>query len=248
MFDACLYLLSVSYCLVHRFSLVQIDVSVPNCLLMETNFVEVLDEPCHKPIIQNARINVFVAKLPRKNITMYHRHKEDTVYVVISGSQCKAQLIGADAYLQDYVTGDCFAAQHSIKPIIHRVECLDESPSDAWFIGSEILTKKVLISHSILNNHCYIHIPEINIIGCRVYRLKLVCKETTDYHTLNFSGVFISLSNGHLDVHCTEVDRDFPVTSGAIKLGYVCWFDGPISLAIKNTGLDFFEAVILELS
>lgn len=219
-----------------------------NCEREEANFVEVLDEPCHKPFIQNPRINVFIAKLARNNTTMYHRHKEDTVYVVIAGSYCITQLLGSDVHAQEYVTGDCFSAEHRLKPMIHRVECLSESPSDAWFIGSEILQNKSFVSDMVLEHNNYTPISKIKIPGCRVYRLQLTPHETTGNHLINFSGVFISLTNGQLEINNEKCDQHFPLSSGTIEMGYVTWFDGPVRFEIQNLGSVTYEAILLLLA
>ena len=218
-----------------------------NCDSNQSTFVEVLDEPCHKPFIRNARVNIFVAKLARNNITMYHRHKEDTVYVVMAGSRCRTQLLGADVCGQEYTTGDCFSAEHRLKHIIHRVECLDESPSDAWFVGTEILQPKASVFDIVLKPKQYTPISKVNIRGCRAFRLELASHETTGNHSLSFSGVFISLANGDLEINNEEIEKEFPLSSGTVSKGYVAWFDGPIRFEIRNVGSAAYEAIILLL-
>lgn len=223
-------------------------INLSNCDLEQASFVEVLDEPCHKPFIQNSRINVFIAKLARNNTTLYHRHKENTVYVVIAGSLCRTQVLGSDVRAQEYLTGDCFTAEHRLKPMIHRVECLNESPSDAWFVGSEILQDKAFDSDMILEHkHCN-PISTVNVPGCRVYRMKLSSQETTGNHLLKTSGVFISLINGELQINCDESSQHFPLASGIIDMGHVTWFDGPVQFEIRNVGSVSYEAILLLLS
>ncbi|CAF3745226.1 unnamed protein product [Rotaria sp. Silwood1] len=218
------------------------------CSLAEVDFVEVLDEAHHVPIIRKPRVNVFIAKVARNRTTMFHRHKENTVYVVIASSRCITQLLGSNILPQEYTAGDCFAGEYRLKPIIHRVECLDESPSDAWFVGTEILHNKQFLSGTILQHNHYSYISNINLPGCRAYRLKLIPNETTDFHLLNFSGVIVSLANTHLEINSGKIDQNFPLTSGTVEMGYVTWFDGPIWLEIKNIGSNNYEAIILELA
>lgn len=224
------------------------DANTFECPSTGIDFVEVLDEPCHKPVIRNLRVNVFVAKLARNNETMYHRHKENTVYVVVAGSRCRTQLLGSDTVPQEYITGDCFSAEHRLKPIIHRVKCLNESSSDAWFVGTEILQNKPFLSDSVFQHNQYDHISKITIPGCRAYRLKLIPNETTGYHLLNFSGVFISMANSQLEINSGEINQYFPLSSGTVEVGHVIYFDGPVWLEIKNIDSVTYEAIILELA
>lgn len=217
------------------------------CRSAQADFVEVLDDPYHLPVILNSRVHVFTAKIPRNVTTLFHRHKENTVYAIIAGSLCNTQLLGSDILVQEFTTGDCYDEEFRSKPIIHRVECLMESPSEAWFLASEILENKQFLSNTTLLPIQYSHIPNITIPGCRGYRLKLVPNETTGYHLLNFSGVFISMKNSVLEINTETVNRNFPLSSGNVDMGYAAWLDGPIWLELKNIGSVHYEAIILEL-
>jgi hypothetical protein len=120
---------------------------------------------------------------------------------------------------------------------------LNESFSDACFVGSEILQNKPFLSDHIFQHHRYEHIPKINILGCRAYRLKLDSNQTTGHHLFNFSGVFISLTNGQL-----EINENFPLPSGTVEPGHVTYFEGPIGLEMKNIGPAIYQAILLELA
>ncbi|UJR13240.1 hypothetical protein I4U23_000262 [Adineta vaga] len=214
----------------------------------ETDFVEVLDEPYHKPYIRNSCVNIFVAKLPRNTMTMYHRHNQNTIYVVIAGSYCKTQILGSNICGQEYVSGDCFSGEYRTEPLIHRVECLNESLTDAWFVGTEILQEKSFVSDSIFEHTRYIPISKVNIPGCRAYRLKLASNETTGTHLCSFSGIFISLTNGQLKITNEDVQQRFPLSSGSIEKGYVTWFDGPVQFELQNMGSEMYEAILILLA
>ena len=223
-------------------------VNSPNSGAKEADFVEVLDEPYHKPFIQNLRVNIFIAKVDRNRTTLYHRHKENTVYTVVAGSYCETQVLGADVRVQEYVIGDCFSGEYRLEPLIHRVECLNESPSDAWFVGCEILQDNSFVSENVLEHNHYIPISKVNIPGCRAYRLRLALQETTRKHFLHFSGVFISLTNGELQINNEELEQQFPLSTGIIEKGHVTWFDGPIEFEIQNVGSTVYEAILLLLA
>lgn len=221
-------------------------INLPNSTMNEIDFVEVLDEPYHKPLIQNSHVNIFIAKLDRNQTTMYHRHKENTVYTVIAGSLCNTQILGADVREQEYVTGDCFSGEYRLHPLIHRVECLNESSANAWFVGCEILQDKAFVSADVLEHNHWIPISTVNITGCRAYRLKLAPQETTGKQLIDSSGVFISLTDGKLQINNDKLEQQqFPLSTGIIEKGHVTWFDGTIQLEIQNMNSNVYEAILL---
>jgi hypothetical protein len=48
-------------------------------------YVEVSEEPIHLEIFKNESFRVYIATIPSGASTLYHRHSEDTVYVVLEG-------------------------------------------------------------------------------------------------------------------------------------------------------------------
>ncbi|CAF0945859.1 unnamed protein product [Adineta ricciae] len=211
----------------------------------EENFVEVLEEPYHKPFIRNSRVNVFIAKLPRNSVTMYHRHRQNTIYMVIVGSCCQSQVYGSNSCAQEYVSGDCFSGEYRNNPLIHRVECLNESLTDAWFVGIEVLQEKSFPLDNNLEYDKYTPIAKVNLVGCRAYRLKLNANETSGDQLFEFSGIFISLTNGQLKINSKH---DFPLSSGHIDRGHVVWFDGPVQFQLQNVSSELYEAILILFS
>ena len=49
----------------------------------DIEYVDWLDEPHHHNLFENAHTRVYAADLPPGVHTLYHRHKEDTVYVCL---------------------------------------------------------------------------------------------------------------------------------------------------------------------
>lgn len=58
----------------------------------ERKFVPVEQEPLHKEILKNSRIRLYRAVLTPGTRTAYHRHSQDTVYIVCSGGGIKTEL------------------------------------------------------------------------------------------------------------------------------------------------------------
>ena len=51
------------------------------------DWLEVADEPNHKGVFQNEQIRVYVAVIRPGQETSYHRHDQDTLYVVLEGGK-----------------------------------------------------------------------------------------------------------------------------------------------------------------
>ena len=51
--------------------------------MSEERFVEVADEPRHRPLLENEFVRVFDFQLRPGETTLYHRHNEDTFCVAI---------------------------------------------------------------------------------------------------------------------------------------------------------------------
>lgn len=207
-----------------------------------------MDEPWHRPVIRNHRANIFVARIERNKTSLYHRHRENTIYTVMSSAQAHAQLLGQEPAFQQYNAGDCLTGEHRIKPIIHRVRCLPESPIDAWFVGTEVLEVDELGCPSDFEHPNYEILPQVNFPGTKGYRFKLPPKTSTGVHLLNFTGLFISITDGQLLITDDGSTQSFPHASGVIERGYLSWFSGPIQVNIENNGTSEYQSVFYEFA
>jgi len=53
--------------------------------IKSTGYVEVTKESLHTEIYKNEQVRVYIATIPPGISTLYHRHSEDTVYIVLEG-------------------------------------------------------------------------------------------------------------------------------------------------------------------
>jgi hypothetical protein len=51
----------------------------------DNNYVEVAEEPMHVEHFKNEHFRLYIATIPPGESTLYHRHSEDTLYIVLDG-------------------------------------------------------------------------------------------------------------------------------------------------------------------
>lgn len=127
-------------------------------------YVEVADEPLHVEVFRSRRFRAYVAAIPPGTATLYHRHAEDTVYVVVDGGGLRTELRRGSApspmvlprsfslprriclALRYAVTGSVvvpdgmfFAMLNARKETIHRATASIRNRGDLRLMGVEVL-------------------------------------------------------------------------------------------------------------
>lgn len=91
-------------------------------------------------------------------------------------------------------------------------------------------------------------LSKINIPGCRGYEIHLKPKSNINDLEFKISGLFITKTNGDLEINQTDVKNVLPISSGKIKQGEVIWFQGPICFNMGNAGVSNFRAIFIEVA
>ncbi|MDP4093592.1 MAG: hypothetical protein Q8920_09550, partial [Bacillota bacterium] len=65
-------------------------------------YVDVKYEPEHKELFKNRYIRLYRATIKPGGKTLYHRHNEDTVYIVIHGGVIGSQVVGSNRYPMEF--------------------------------------------------------------------------------------------------------------------------------------------------
>ncbi len=100
-------------------------------------YVEVRDEPRHRRRFENAFVRVYDVLVPPGELTLYHRHVEDTLYVSILEATVRDQTFGAAERRTGSVpAGISVCRPHRSEPLIHQVENVGEG--DMRMIGAEV--------------------------------------------------------------------------------------------------------------
>ncbi len=232
------------------------------------NYVEVKDEPDHKEVYKNQQIRIYIAAIRPGHRTLYHRHTEDTVYIVMQGGVIGTQSAGdSRRYPIDFPKsfsfftkvrwgirnlligsvkmpkGFFFCMMHQKQPVIHRASASKDNLEDMIMMGIEI---KKNLNHKdplIFDHDYYKNDYESNTFA--VYRLKLNPGESTGCHTYNFPALIVALKG----IGCLNT-KDF-YSSALKKINMICgefqWYNCKTALNISNIGDGRFEAVMIAL-
>ena len=202
----------------------------------EQDFVEVHDEPRHRFRFTNDVAWVYDVLIPPGDITLYHRHTEDTLYVAIGDAHVCNQALGEEAREGSVDKGTTMVMPHRTEPLIHQVT--NKGSENMRLIGAEVLASPAVTSDTPLEA------PGLTLAKdkerLRAYRLNLAPGETTGLLDCNFSGLLVVLSEGTL-----EIGGDMPRIM-SLEPGAFIWHDGPVRQSFTNCGKTPFEAVLGE--
>ena len=202
----------------------------------EQSFVEVHDEPRHRFRYRNDFAYLYDVLIPPGDITLYHRHTEDTLYVAIGDVHVCNQALGAEPQDGTVAKGTTMVMPHRTKPLIHQVT--NQGDEAMRLIGAEVLASPPVTSDTPLEASGIT--LEADKPRLRAYRVKLEPGETTGPLTCNFSGLLIVISGGTL-----QIDGDAPRVLSLDPAAFI-WHNGPVQQSFTNVGGAPFEAVMGE--
>jgi len=91
----------------------------------QSNVVPVAQEPRHRLALEDQTMRLFDVRIPPGDITLYHSHQRDSVYIPVSGfANLVNQEHGKASKPLLIKTGDVAFAEHSKAPFTHRVSNL----------------------------------------------------------------------------------------------------------------------------
>lgn len=225
--------------------------------------VEVNNEPIHKELFKNQYTRLYLATLQPGERTLYHRHSEDTVYIVIQGGSIGTQDTGnlkrypidfpktfrifskIRFWIRNLLTGSIsmpngffFCMLHKKQPVIHRAIASNNNIKDIILMGIEIINKSDYRNQISLGKEFYQKDYESSTFSA--FRMKLNAGRTTGYHTYDFIGLIIALEGRS----CISTEsRNIKLTSGEFL-----WLEYKTTLNISNIGEGrSFKAIIIAL-
>jgi hypothetical protein len=132
-------------------------------------YVEVTDEPMHKEIFRNENFRIYVALIPPGEPTLYHRHSEDTLYIVFDGGLIKNENYkGCNNYsivfpktfgkfklikmgvqkaffgFVDFFDGSFFLMPNKTNPVIHKATASKKNLKNMQLMGIEIYQNRAV--------------------------------------------------------------------------------------------------------
>ena len=190
------------------------------------DYVEVRDEPFHRHQFQDDRIRLYDVLIPAGKSALYHRHSEDTAYVVVQPSRFRNQTAGAPAIEVDLPPpGTAFFDTQSKTPVIHQVSNIGSV--DGRLIGVELYQVDKTIAREPLSA------PGLTLgqtaPQIRIYNVILEPGQTTGPLNTRFPHLLIA------------------ITDGALKAGDFIWSKEAKELTLTNDGAATFKAVLYEL-
>ena len=99
------------------------------------NCVPVYEEPDHKACLRNDYTYAYRVELTPGQVTLWHRHTEDTVYFAMAATRVQEELPDQDAIVTDVPCGAALSRPHREQTLVHRVT----NASDGGFhmVGAE---------------------------------------------------------------------------------------------------------------
>ncbi|HET8939852.1 MAG TPA: hypothetical protein VFN67_40710 [Polyangiales bacterium] len=229
-------------------------------------FVEVEDEPVHVEQLRNAYVRVYKVSIAPGSVTLYHRHRKDTLYVVLQGGynisdepfrqrqrmpglprslRLRTRLTMAFQRLStgavNIPTATCVMQYHESHPLIHRV-CAPSSNQQALsLLGIEILprdrARTASVDRSPLDAHGFT--LEYRDARVRVHRLRLGPGEATGVKRVEPPALIVPLRG--------RFERRSAVDRARIDPGHVHWLPGHTSLELVNVSALQGEMLLVAL-
>jgi len=202
-------------------------------------FVEVADEPRHHPRLENDFVRVYDFQLRPGEVTLYHRHDEDTFYVAIEPARILDQPFGEAPATEtvSWPAGIAWCRGYGNDPVIHRVT--NSGDETMRVIGAEMRATPAKRAAPPLRAPAYelkYEDPRL-----RVYRLELEPGESTREVTYDFSALFVAVSPTCLSLR--EGSRE---QSRSLDAGDIYWHEGMRTLELQNAGTGRFRAYLAQ--
>ncbi len=205
---------------------------------MEQPWVEVRDEPRHRRRFENEFVRVYDVLVPPGDVTLYHRHTEDTFYVAVNEATVADTTWGApEARTGTAPAGTLLCRPHREKPLIHQVH--NVGVAEMRLIGAEIKATPAVTSAAPITAAGISLTLERDRL--RAYELALAPGESTGPVALSCSTLTVFLTVATLTV--VEDGRARTVIHAP---GDVVWLPGPVDVKLTNVGEEPCRAAIGE--
>ena len=207
--------------------------------MSEENFVEVANEPRHRPRLENEFVRVYDFQLHPGETTLYHRHDADTFYVAIEPARILDQPLGHPPASEtiSWPAGIAWCQGYASKPVIHRVT--NSGTAEMRVIGAEVRRPPPGNPSAPLQSAFYQLKYEDTRV--RVYRLDLAAGEGTGAVHYDFAGLLVANSSSRLEIREGSRSWTQPVAAGDIH-----WHTGQLEAEVTNTGVGPFRAYLAE--
>ena len=202
--------------------------------------VPIDQEPRHKLVFSNELLRIFDTKIPAGDVTLYHTHLADSVFVCIDGGETQSEELGKPIQNRPpFKAGDVWYRPHSTAPLTHRVTNLGQT--DFRVLDIE-LRNPLLESEVAITKLPKEFVPVLENERVRMTRLTLIPGAKTPAHTLTRPALFVI-------VKASKAVFDLPRQRRLTDYDPGDYFFVPANAErfIGNFGDKIFEAVQIEI-
>ena len=206
-------------------------VLVPGILFMvapvlSEEWIPVYEEPRHRLVFANDQAMILNVYIPAGDVSLYHEHRIDLLYVTVSGTTVWAQPLGGEKREAVVTTGDLrFSSDNHPLPHVHRVGNVGLTPFHVVGVGikSGISGKEPAIEGDTSGMTLDQVKPHAG-----VYRIRLEPGMKSGTHTHNLPFAAVNLTAGKLlgDNGAAQ----------SVSAGEYRWYEAGLSHHYENTG------------
>jgi hypothetical protein len=178
-----------------HFALIALATALPCASAQDQDAVPIEREPRHKLVFQNDQFRIFDTRIAAGDVTLYHTHRADSVFVCIEGGETQSEEAGKPvAKRPPPKRGDLWYREHSKTPLTHRVHNVGQT-------DYRVLDIEVLAPLATDNGQPVplprVYQPVLENDRVRLSRVVLEPQQTTgDDPTPLLRGVLVSVSGG----------------------------------------------------
>ena len=229
------------------------------------SIVPVYHEPHHRMLFSNGTTKILEGQVPPGDTSWYHVHAEPVLYITLSASQQRTQVLGEEWSGGAAGRGAAPAAGRGAAPAGRGGAAPGAAPLPAIRATSTTSYYDSPVTHRITNagtglfrfmvvanssagderdvspaDAGFAGVPELTNRWFRSYRIKLAPGESTQSHRHSTDSVIVQVSDG-------KALAVGPMTWELGELGRWAWFDGGTTHEIRNVGTVPFEAIEVEV-
>ena len=223
--------------------------------------VPVYHEPHHRMLFANGTTKILEAQVPPGDTSWYHVHTEPVLYITLSASQQRTQVLGdelsAGRGAAPAGRGGAPAGRGGAAPGAAPVPAIRATSTTSYYdspvthritnAGTGLFRFMVVTNASPGDERDatptetgFAGTPELTNRWFRSYRIKLAPGESTPSHRHSEESVIIQISDG-------KARAVGPMTWELGESGRWAWFDGGTTHQIRNVGTVPFEALEVEV-
>jgi hypothetical protein len=229
-------------------------------------YVEVNDEPNHIERFKNDWVRVYMATIAPGAKTLYHRHRENTLYVAIEGGihhndvpgAQKQRSIGLPRSLRfatklawllrrlvfgtvDLPTSTMVMQYHRDFPLIHRICASSKNGHPMELMGIEVFRHPGRRNDTPIDTSGFA--LEYTDPEFTAYRVRLDADSATGRHRIPVPGMLVmTTGSGRL-----SIGNDF-ASSSEVGAGGVTWLGEASNIDLTNVGNDGLDALLVTMN